>query len=351
MAKNAAQSAAQVGARPLEDRRYLPRGPIFPYRGGEVLLLLFDLFLIFFGIKFVETIHTTTKGNRVIAEARAIEEKARKEETEMITSRTARRDSLEIIKNELVLARHADSLRIAVLDTLYEQVSADIAATAVEISNTNALLVKTQTREKKARKGADAVQVKLTSHRRTLGPVRERIAAINDTIRIERAGIVESNEALQFALSQQPDVVVPKTSSASIVTQVQTLDVSGDTETGEGASRGDLLTQVSLGRAFFSMGKTQLGLKGHTGFGTDRTSLSGAGLFFNLPVIPNRASLDIGSGAAVLVEADGGTRTSPYLSGTFRYSINPKKKIFLLGDSQVSHDRLWTGVGIGLGRR
>jgi hypothetical protein len=320
----------------LQDRRYLKRGPKFPYRLGELLFVLFDIAMIVFGIKAVETYHASTKGNRLIQAETKRQETLRREEKEMVAFRTARRDSLKLIEAETIAARHADSLAMADLDTAIVRVVEEIGAIAAVANQKSQAFAEVGMRKNKVFRDRGSAQAKLPGALRANDGVRTQIVALADTIAIERPKIAEAERAYEFALSQQPEVVVPKTSSASVGTQV---------------AEGDLFATVGLGRSFFNVGKGQLGLSALTGFGPERTTVSGGGLFFNLPVIPNRASLDIGSGATVLVEGDGETDASPYLAGSLRYILNRDRRLFLLGDSRVGHDRVWTGIGIGIGRR
>jgi hypothetical protein len=138
---------------------------------------------------------------------------------------------------------------------------------------------------------------------------------------------------------------VPANNSANVGTSVVLAAPEG-----ESASEGNLFSTVGLGRSFVNFGRAQLGVTASAGFGSDRTTVSGGGLFLNFPVIPDRASIDISSGASFLTQSDG-TSTSPYLSGSLRYSLMKGRRFYLVGDGRVSHDRVWTGIGLSVGRR
>lgn len=328
--------AVPQDVRPLADRRYLKRGPVLPYRGLEVLLVILDLLVIYFGVKAVENYHARSKGERLISTAKTEEAAARKAEEEMIVFRTARKESLEIVKQEQNEGRHADSLRIAELDTAVVRVVEDIEGVRAEASKARgrfeANRAEMRTSEKKRETAAKklppvVVQIELAELNRE---------AIEDTIASIWPQVQQAEEAYQIALSERPEVVVPQKNSASAGPQV---------------AQGDLFATVGLGRSLMSFGRTQLGVTGLAGFGPDRSTVSGAGLFFNVPVIPGRASIDIGSGASYYAEEDGASQTSPYLSGSLRYQLSQQKRIFLLGDTRADLDRFWTGVGIGVGRR
>ncbi|MFN0152718.1 MAG: hypothetical protein ACKVU1_18600 [bacterium] len=321
---------------PLADRRYLKRGPALPYRGTELLLVLLDLAVIFFGVKGVESFHAHRKGDRLISEAKTEEAAARKAEAEMIAFRTGRRDSLDVAKKGVLEARHADSLRIADLDTLVVLVVEDIEGVRAEYSRVVGRSSEATAKKSAALKDRNKAAAKLPGVQTEIELALLRREAFEDSIRTEWPKIAEAEHAYQVALSERPEVVVPQTSSASVGTQV---------------ASGDLFATVGLGRTFFNVGRGQFGLSGLAGFGANRTSVSGGGLFFNVPVFSQRASLDIGSGATVSVEEDGASSASPYLSGSLRYSLSKDKRLFFLGDSRVDRDRVWTGVGIGLGRR
>lgn len=328
--------AAPQGVRPLNDRRYLKRGPILPYRGVEVLLVLLDLLVIFFGVKAAEMYHSRAKGDRLIETAKAEEAAARKAEEEMIVFRTARNESLVIAKQEQWDARHADSLRITELDTAVVRVVEDIEAVRAEYSNTQKKFIETDNAKKSAFKKRNTASGKLPPVVTQIASAELARLAIEDTIATVWPQIQQAEEAYQIALSERPEVVVPQQNSASVGTSV---------------ADGDMFATVGLGRSFLNLGKNQLGLTGHAGFGADRTTASGGGLFLNVPVIPGRASIDIGSGATYFAEEDGASDVSPYVSGTLRYQLSPKKRIFLLGDTRADGDRFWTGVGVGVGRR
>lgn len=321
---------------PLADRRYLKRGPTVPYRGTELLLVILDLAVIFFGVKGVETYHARMKGNRLIQEAKTEEAAARKAEEEMIAFRTGRRDSLDVAKKAVQEARHADSLRIAELDTMVVLVVEDIEGVRAEYSKVVGVQNDAMKKKSKAFGDRNKAAAKIPGALAEIETALLRREAIEDTIASEWPKIAEAEHAYQVALSERPEVVVPQTSSASVGTQV---------------ASGDVFATVGLGRTFFNVGRGQFGLAGLAGFGANRTSVSGGGLFFNVPVFSQRASLDIGSGATVLVEEDGASNASPYLAGSLRYSLSKDKRLFFLGDSRVDRDRVWTGVGIGLGRR
>ncbi len=333
----AAQHATDVSAsRPLADRRYLKKGPAVPYRGAEVLLVLLDLAVIFFGVKGVESFHSHRKGDRLIAEAKTEEAAARKAEAEMIAFRTGRRDSLDVAKHGVWEGRHADSLRVTDLDTMVVLVVEDIEGVRAEYSRVVGGEGEARSKNSKALKDRKTANGRLPGVFAEIESALLRREAIEDTIKAEWPKIAEAEHAYQVALSERPEVVVPQTSSASVGTQV---------------ASGDLFATVGLGRTFFNVGRGQFGVSGLAGFGANRTSVSGGGLFFNLPVFSQRASLDIGSGATVSVEEDGASNASPYLSGSLRYSLSKNNRLFFLGDSRVDRDRVWTGVGIGLGRR
>jgi hypothetical protein len=327
---------APQGTRPLADRRYLKRGPVLPYRGVEVLLVLLDLLVIFFGVKAVENYHARTKGERLIANAKTEEAAARKAEEEMIVFRTARKESLEIAKQQQIEARHADSLRIAELDTAVVRVVEDIEAVRAEHSSTTKRFIDADNTKKTAFKKRDTASKKLPPVVAQIELADLHREAIEDTIATIWPQVGQAEEAYQIALSERPEVVVPQQNSASVGTQV---------------ADGDVFGTVGLGRSFLSLGKNQLGLTGHAGFGADRSTVSGAGVFLNVPVIPGRASIDIGSGATYYADEEGASDTSPYLSGGLRYQLSKQRKIFLLGDTRADKDRFWTGVGIGVGRR
>ncbi len=322
--------------RPLSDRRYLPRGPVVPYRGVEIFLLFLDLAVIFFGIKVTEMIYSHTKGDRLIAEERAVQEKAREEETLTITTRTGKRDSLKIVEAEVLAARHADSLQIAELDTTFDLLVAAIEQGAVAVQAKRAESEKAWKAERDAKKKQTAVEVKITKVEKAMAGTQGKIATLGDSIQVAQTEIGRAEQALAVTLSKRPEVVVPANNAASIGTQV---------------AQGELFSTVGLSRSFVNFGRAQIGLTASGGFGPDRSTVSGGGLFVNLPVIPNRASLDLGTGAWILTESETGSDASPYLSGSLRYALRQGRRIYLMGDTRVSHDRLWTGVGLSVGRR
>lgn len=330
------ENASKPPVRPLSDRRYLPRGPLIPYRGGELLLLLMDLFVIFFGIKVVETIYASSKGNALIQTEKEVQAAARREEEEMLATRTAKRDSLKAVEEDVVSARHADSLRIADLDTLFNQVTGEIAEVAVEIQERSGEVQKAMFEVKKADKKLKELEKSVETARTNAEKTQGEVADLGPGIAAAHAEIRDAEAALAVTLSKRPEVVVPATSSASVATHV---------------SKGDLFSSVGLGRSFVNFGRAQLGLTANAGFGPDRTTVSGGGLFLNVPLIPNRASVDISSGASFLTEGSGRSDTSPFLAGTLRYAVRPGKRLYIVGDGRVSHERVWTGIGIGIGRR
>jgi hypothetical protein len=292
--------------------------------------------VIVFGVKAVEMYHSRAKGERLIQEATQEEAAARKAEAEMIAFRTARKESLEVAKVAVQEARHADSLRIAELDTAVVVVVADIEGVRAEKSRVTSAFLEAEAKRKKALKDKNFAASKLPAVEAEIETARLQREAIEDTIRTQWPEIGRAEEQYQLALSERPEVVVPKTSSAAVGTQV---------------GAGDVFATVGLGKSFLNVGNGQIGISGLAGFGPNRSTVSGGGLFYNLPVIPGRASIDIGSGASFFTEEDGESMTSPYLSGSLRYAIDPDKRIFFLGDSRVDRERLWTGVGIGIGRR
>jgi len=322
--------------RPLSDRRYLPRGPVVPYRTAEIFLLFLDLAVIFFGIKVTEMIYSHTKGDRLIAEERAVQAAAREEETLTITTRTGKRDSLKIVEAEVLAARHADSLQIADLDTTFDLLVAAIEQGSVAVQARRADAEKAARTERDAKKKQTGVEVKITKAEKSMAGTQGKLAAIGDSIQVAQADIGRAEQALAITLSKRPEVVVPANNSASVGTSV---------------SQGEIFSTVGLGRSFVNFGRAQVGLTASAGFGPDRSTVSGGGLFVNLPVIPNRASVDLGTGAWILTENEGGSDTSPYLSGSLRYALRQGRRIYLMGDTRVSHDRLWTGVGLSIGRR
>jgi hypothetical protein len=303
---------------------------------GEVLLVVMDLVIIFFGIMITESIHKSSKGSELLQIERVAQAAARKEEEEMLAVRTARRDSLKAAETELLAARHADSLRIAELDTLFNVVTTEIAETAVEVTEKAEVAQKAAQRAKKARNDMSAIEVKIAAANRRLDDKRKTIAEVPPKIEETQRDLRDAEAALAVTLSKRPEVVVPATSSASVATQI---------------SKGDLYSTIGLGRSFVNFGRAQFGLTASAGFGPDRSTLSGGGLFLNIPVIPNRASFDISSGAAVLTEGTGESDTSPFLAGSLRYSLREGRRLYLVTDGRVSHDRVWTGIGIGVGRR
>jgi hypothetical protein len=236
----------------------------------------------------------------------------------------------------VVLARHADSLRITELDTAVVYVVQDIEAVRALYATTQKDFIAAENARKSAFKKRTTASGKLAPVVDEIAKAELRRLAIEDTIATVWPQIQQAEEAYQIALSERPEVVVPKQNSASVGTQM---------------ADGDLFATVGLGRSFLNVGRNQLGLSGHAGFGADRATTSGAGVFFNVPVIPGRASVDIGSGASYFAEEDGASDVSPYISGSLRYQLSQQKKIFLLGDTRADGDRFWTGVGIGVGRR
>lgn len=321
--------------RPLSDRRYLPRGPVVPYRGTELFLLFLDLAVIFFAIKTTEMIYSHTKGDRLIKTEMATQAQAREAESLMLTTRTAKRDSLRVVETQVIEARHADSLRIAELDTTFNLLVAVIEQGSVAVQGKRAEMEKAAKALGKKKTAQGKVEAKFVGSRKRVREGEGRVAAYADSFPLVQTEIAAAEKELAVALSKRPEVVVPATASASIGTAV---------------SEGQVFSSVGLGKSFVNFGKTQLGLSASAGFGPERSSLSGGGLFINLPVIPNRASFDIGTGASVFTESGEGSDVSPYLSGSLRYSIRQGKRLYLMGDTRYSNDRLWTGIGLGIGR-
>jgi hypothetical protein len=300
-----------------------------------VFLLILDLAVIFFGIKVTEMIYSRAKGDRLIAEERATQEKAREQESLMIATRTAKRDSLKLVEEEVLAARAADSLRMADLDTTFNLLVAAIEQGSVAVQAKGEEMDKARKKEKAARNKHSGLEGQIKGARLKADGFEGRIATLEDSIKIAQADVGVAEQELAVALSKRPEVVVPKTSNATI---------------GASVSEGNVYSTVGLGHSFVNFGRTQLGLNAGAGFGPDKSTVSGGGLFLNVPVIPNRASIDIGTGAAFLTETEGGSDASPYLSGSLRYALRQGKRFYLMGDTRLSHDQLWTGVGLSFGR-
>jgi hypothetical protein len=292
--------------------------------------------VIFFGIKVTEMIYSHTKGDRLINEEKTAQAAAREQETLTIATRTAKRDSLKIVEAEVLAARHADSLQIADLDTTFNLLVAAIEQGSVAVQAKRAETEKAQKALKKQRDARGKVESKITKVEKGMAGTQAKIDSYADSIQVAQAEIGRAEQALAVTLSKRPEVVVPATASASVGTAV---------------SDGQVFSGVGLGKSFVNFGRAQLGLTASAGFGPENSTLSGGGLFVNVPVIANRASVDIGTGAAFLTQNDGGSDASPYLSGSLRYALREGKRFYLLGDTRVSHDRLWTGLGLSIGRR
>lgn len=295
-----------------------------------------DLLVIFFGIKIAENIYASMKGDPLIEQEQVVQAAARTTEGEMLASRTARRDSLKAVEAEVIEARHADSLRIADLDTLFNQVTAQVAEEAVAIQAKSGDVEQAAFKDRKARGALKSIEKKIDDARSAVTKKEQSLATIPPKIEEAHADIRDAESALAVTLSKRPEVVVPATSSASVATQV---------------SKGDVYPTLGLGRSFVNFGRAQLGLTASAGFGPERSTVSGGGVFLNIPVIPNRASLDISSGASFLTEGTGESDTSPFLAGSLRYSFREGRRLYFVTDGRVSHERVWTGIGIGIGRR
>lgn len=341
-------SASSGPIRPLADRRYLPKGPAVPYRLGEMLLLILDLVVIFFGIKITETVYASVKGGPLLRAESVLQATARQDEEVMLATRTARRDSLKILEAQVISERHADSLRIAELDTTFNQVVYEIEERAVDVQKKNGEVQQAEFKLKTARKELVKVEANVTAKKKNIELTRTAVAAFTPKFDLAQAELREAGAALSVTLSKRPEVVVPATSSAVLGTSV--VLAAPDPKEGEKDAQGGVFSTVGLGRSFLNVGRAQLGVSASAGFGPDKTTVSGGGVFLNLPVIPDRASLDIGSGAAFLTEISG-TSSSAYLSGSFRYSLMRGRRIYLVTDGRLSHERLWTGLGLSIGRR
>jgi len=334
--------------RPLSDRRYLAKGPPVPYRLGELLLLLLDLAVIFFGIKITEGIYGSVKGGPLIQAERTLQATARKEEDEMLATRTARRDSLKLVEESTLVARHADSLRIAELDTTFNQVITEIEARAVDVQKKVVEVQQAGNTERLAKKELVKAEDVAAKKKAKIEKTRPDLATFAPKIEEAHADAREAEAALAVTLSKRPEVVVPATSSAVVGTSV--VVTAPEPDQGEKDGQGQLFSTVGLGRSFLNFGRAQLGVSASAGFGSEKTTVSGGGLFINFPIIPDRASVDVSSGASFLTDI-GGTSTSPYLAGSLRYSLMRGRRFYLVTDGRVSHDRVWTGIGLSIGRR
>ncbi len=334
--------------RPLADRRYLSRGPAVPYRLGELFLLFLDLAVIFFGIKITETVYGSIKGGPLIRAEKTIQAEARKAEDEMLVTRTARRDSLKLLEESVILERHADSLRIADLDTTFNLAVAEIEARAVDVQKKYADVQQASNTERAAKRELKTAMGKVEDSRKRIEERQATIATFGPKIEETHAAIREAESALAVTLSKRPEVVVPATSSAVVGTSV--VLAAPDPDPGESDGQGNVFSTVGLGRSFLNFGRAQFGVSASAGFGPDKTTVSGGGVFVNFPIIPDRASIDVSSGASFLTEIKG-TSTSPYLAGSLRYSLMKGRRFYLVTDGRVSHDRVWTGIGLSIGRR